>query len=174
MARRSARLQSLPDKEVAFINSLSGTNLHKRSSALYHAGWTLASIGDALEPTRTRSTIKSWVDRYPNPDPRSLDVDIPIPRLRTPEGGYQRLTPPSPGVPPTTSERLQQLAPQARLFRHRMPAGHPYAKANEEMNQIVLELRANDVSIADIARAAQVTHRAIARRLQTLQQSKVD
>jgi aminopeptidase-like protein len=55
-----------------------------------------------------------------------------------------------------------------------MPAGHPYAKANEEMNTLVLELRDNDVSIADIARAAQVTHRAIARRLQTLQQSKVD
>ena len=174
MARRSARLQSLPDKEVTFINSLSGPNLHKRASALYCAGWTLASIGDALEPTRTRSTIKSWVDRYPNPNPKLLDVDIPIPRLRTPEGGYQRLTPPSPGVPLSTQERLQQLAPQARLFRHRMPAGHPYAQANQEMNELVLQLRANDVSIADIARAAQVTHRAIARRLQTLQQSKVD
>jgi hypothetical protein len=55
-----------------------------------------------------------------------------------------------------------------------MPSGHPYAQANEEMNQIVLDLRANDVSIADIARAAKVTHRAIARRLQTLQQNKVD
>jgi hypothetical protein len=175
MARRSARLQSLPDKEVAFINSLSGPNLHKRASALYSAGWTLASIGDALSPTRTRSTIKSWVDRYPNPSVKDLtDVDVPIPRLRTPEGGYQRLTPVSPGVPPHTEERLRDLAPQARLFRHRMPAGHPYAKANEEMNILVLELRANDVSIADIARAANVTHRAIARRLQTLQQSKVD
>jgi len=174
MARRYARLQSLPDKEVAFINSLSGTNLHKRSSALYHAGWTLASIGDALSPTRTRSTIKSWVDRYPNPSVKDIDVDVPIPRLRTPEGGYQRLTPVSPGVPLSTQERLQQLAPQARLFRHRMPAGHPYAQANQEMNDIVSQLRADDVSIADIARAADVTHRAIARRLQTLQQSKVD
>jgi hypothetical protein len=38
-------------------------------------------------------------------------------------------------------------------------------QANEEMDQIVHSLRANNVSIADIARAANVTHRAIARRL---------
>jgi predicted DNA-binding protein YlxM (UPF0122 family) len=49
-----------------------------------------------------------------------------------------------------------------------MPAGHPYAQANQEMDNIVSELRANDVSIADIARAANVTHRAIARRIQAL------
>jgi hypothetical protein len=51
-----------------------------------------------------------------------------------------------------------------------MPSGHPYAQANEEMNRVVLSLKAQDVSIADIARAAQVTHRAIARRLQALQE----
>ncbi len=169
MSRRYARLQSLPQKEVDFINTLSGPNLHKRASALYSAGWTLASIGDALTPTRTRSTIKSWVDRYPSPDPRSLDVDVPIPRLRTPDGGYQRLTPKSPGVPPHVADRLLQLAPQARLYRHRMPSSHPCAQANQEMNRLVLELRDNDVSIADIARAANVTHRAITRRLQALQ-----
>jgi hypothetical protein len=169
MSRRYARLQSLPQKEVDFINTLSGPNLHKRASALYSAGWTLASIGDALTPTRTRSTIKSWVDRYPSPDPRSLDVDVPIPRLRTPDGGYQRLTPKSPGVPSQTADRLLQLAPQARLYRHRMPSSHPCAQANEEMNQIVQDLRDADVSIADIARAANVTHRAITRRLQALQ-----
>lgn len=169
MSRRYARLQSLPQKEVDFINTLSGPNLHKRASALYSAGWTLASIGDSLTPTRTRSTIKSWVDRYPSPDPRSLDVDVPIPRLRTPDGGYQRLTPKSPGVPSQTADRLLQLAPQARLYRHRMPSSHPCAQANEEMNQIVQALRDADVSIADIARAANVTHRAITRRLQALQ-----
>jgi biotin operon repressor len=49
-----------------------------------------------------------------------------------------------------------------------MPSGHPYAQANDEMNNIVTQLRDNDVSIADIARAANVTHRAIARRVQAL------
>jgi hypothetical protein len=41
-------------------------------------------------------------------------------------------------------------------------------QANQEMNQITKELRENNVSIADIARAAHVTHRAIARRLEGL------
>ena len=173
MSRRYARLQSLPQEEVDVLNSLTGPTLHKRASALYSAGWTLASIGDALIPSRTRSTIKAWVDRHPSPN---VDVPIPVPTptYRTHPEGYQRLTPVSPGVPLHTERRLQEIAPKARLYRHRMPSGHPYAQANEEMNQIVLDLRANDVSIADIARAAQVTHRAIARRLQTLQQNKVD
>jgi ActR/RegA family two-component response regulator len=46
-----------------------------------------------------------------------------------------------------------------------MPASHPASLANEEMDQLTRELKDNDVSIADIARAANVTHRAIARRL---------
>jgi phage-related minor tail protein len=41
-------------------------------------------------------------------------------------------------------------------------------QANQEMNQIVQDLRADNVSIADIARAANLTHRAIARRLENL------
>jgi hypothetical protein len=171
MARRSARLQFLPKKESDFLATLSGPNLHKRASSLYHAGWTLASIGNALSPTRTRSTIKSWVDRYPAPDPRDLiNVDVPIPRLRTPEGGYQRLTPVSPGVPPETAQRLARLSPIAKTYRHRMSSATEAYQANQEMNQITKELRENNVSIADIARAANVTHRAIARRLEGLTQ----
>jgi len=169
MARRSARLQSLPEKEVLFLATLKDRNLQVRCSALYHAGWTLASIGSALDPARQRSTIKSWVDRHPSPNPRGLEgVDVPIPRLRTPEGGSQRLTPVSPGVPPATESQLRDLAPLARSYRHRMPSSHPFARANQEMNQIVKDLRDDNVSIADIARAANVTHRAIARRLEGL------
>ena len=169
MSRRYARLQSLPQEEVDVLNSLTGPTLHKRASALYLSGWTLASIGNALTPPRTRSTIKSWVDRYPSPD---VDVPtptpIPTPTYRTHPEGYQRLTPKSPGVPDYIGRRLQEIAPKARLYRHRMPSGHPYALANEEMNELVLALRAHNVSIADIARAANVTHRAIARRIQAL------
>jgi uncharacterized protein YukE len=47
-----------------------------------------------------------------------------------------------------------------------MSSNHPYAKANQEMNEIVRSLKDHDVSIADIARAANVTHRAIAKRLE--------
>ena len=169
MSRRYARLQSLPQEEVDRLSTLSGQRLHQRTSALYQAGWTLQSIGDSLSPTRTRSTIKAWVDRYPNPDVDATAL-LPTPKHRTHPEGYQRITPKSPGVPQDVEELLRELAPKARLYRHRMPSGHPYAQANEEMNRIVLFLKAQDVSIADIARAANVTHRAIARRLQALQE----
>jgi AcrR family transcriptional regulator len=39
------------------------------------------------------------------------------------------------------------------------------AQCNEELSRLTLELYSADVSIADIARAAQVTHRAIYKRL---------
>lgn len=167
MSRRSARLQSIPKKEADFLNSLSGPNLHKRVSTLFHAGWTLQSIGEALTPPKGRSTIKSWVDRYPQRDLLlyPLDVDVPIPRLRTPDGGYQRLTPVSPGVPSDVADVLKNIAPIAKNYRARMSSVTAEYQANQEMDRIVRELRDNDVSIADIARAANVTHRAIARRL---------
>lgn len=166
MPRRSARLQSIPKKEADFLNSLSGPNLHKRVAALFHAGWTLQSIGEALTPPKGRSTIKSWVDRYPQRD-LLLDVssDVPIPRLRTPDGGYQRKTPVSPGVPPITAEQLKDLAYKAKRYRSGMASSAPEAIANAMFTQIAKDLRANDVSIADIARAAGVTHRAISRRV---------
>ena len=168
MSRRSARLQSIPKKEAEFLNSLSGPNLHKRVAQLFHAGWTLQSIGEALTPPKGRSTITSWVDRYSQRD-LLLDVssDVPIPRLRTPEGGYQRKTPVSPGVPPITAEQLHGLAQRAKRFRSGMSTSSPEAIANALFTQIVKDLRANDVSIADIARAAGVTHRAISRRLKS-------
>ena len=167
MSRRSARLQSIPKKEAEFLNSLTGPNLHKRVSTLFHAGWTLQSIGEALTPPKGRSTIKSWVDRYPQRDLLlyPLDVDVPIPRLRTPDGGYQRLTPVSPGVPSDVADVLKNIAPIAKNYRARMSSVTAEYQANQEMDRIVRELRDNDVSIADIARAANVTHRAIARRL---------
>jgi IS30 family transposase len=42
---------------------------------------------------------------------------------------------------------------------------HPATLANEEFQQLVTQLHSSDVSIADIARAANVTHRAISRRV---------
>ena len=165
MARRSARGQSLPKSEVTFLRTLSGERLHIRSKQLYSVGWTLNAIGEALDPPKGRSTVKAWIDRLDQVSLHNVDVPIDFPRLRTPEGGYQRLTPKSPGVSPKDAETLSTLAPVARDYRSGMGANHPSALANEEFQQLVLELHANDVSIADIARAANVTHRAIARRV---------
>lgn len=165
MARRSARGQHLPLKEAEFLNTLSGERLHIRVAQLYSVGWTYQCIGDALTPARPRSTIKSWVDRLDMVSPHSIDVPIDFPRLRTPEGGYQRLTPKSPGVPTDVARQLETLAPLAKTYRSGMGPTHPATLANEWFDDTIRELRAIDVSIADIARAANVTHRAISRRL---------
>jgi hypothetical protein len=165
MTRRSARGQSLPKSEAQFLNSLSGERLHIRVSQLYRVGWTYQCIGDALIPARPRSTVKSWVDRLDLVSPHGIDVPIEFPRLRTPEGGYQRLTPKSPGVNSDDADTLSRLAPLASTYRSGMASNHPATLANEEFDQLLRKLRAVDVSIADLARAAQVTHRAISRRL---------
>jgi hypothetical protein len=165
MARRSARGQSLPKTEAQFLNTLSGERLHIRVAQLYSVGWTYQCIGDALSPARPRSTIKSWVDRLDFVSPNVIDVPIDFPRLRTPEGGYQRKTPKSPGVSPSDADVLMNLAPLAQTYRSGMGPTHPATLANEQFDALVHELRDADVSIADIARAARVTHRAISRRV---------
>lgn len=165
MTRRSARGQSLPKTEKAFLRTLSGERLHIRAAQLFRVGWTLQSIGDALDPPKGRSTVKAWIDRLDLVSPHDIDVPIDFPRLRTPEGGYERKTPKSPGVPEDLQEELRHLAPLAAKYRSGMPSTSPFTAANEEFDALIRYLKDVDVSIADIARAANVTHRAISRRL---------
>ena len=164
MPRRSARNQPLPLSEVNLLNSLDYDHAVLRVKQLFDEGWTLQAIGDAFTPPKGRSSVKAWVDR-PTPEHVHVDVPIPNPEYATPRNGYQRKTPKSPGVPADVQANLRVLAPVARGYRHRMPAGHPVARANTEFDEIIKDLHAHYVSVADIARAAQVTHRAIARRL---------
>jgi hypothetical protein len=82
-----------------------------------------------------------------------------------PPKGYQPKKPKSPGIPKETQERLRYLAPLARYYRSGMASTSLNGSANEEMNEIVLDLYNKNVKIAEIAKAAGVTNRAIARRL---------
>jgi hypothetical protein len=163
MSRRPARNQKLPQTETLFLNSLDYDHKVLRVQQLFRGGWTLSAIGSALYPPKGRSSVKAWVDR-PSPNV-TVDVPIPDPTLKTSANGYQRKTPKSPGVPPITAEELRRLAPLARRFRSGMASSSPESVANSLFTQMAKDLRANNVSIADIARAAGVTHRAISRRL---------
>ena len=62
-----------------------------------------------------------------------------------------------------TAQQLKDLSYKAQRYRSGMASNTPEAIANALFTQIAKDLRANDVSIADIARAAGVTHRAISR-----------
>ena len=163
--RRSARNKFIPPSEIQYLQSLSGDVLYKRVQLLFDEGWTLRSIGEVLTPKRSRTTVKSWVERSRHHELITPLPPVPTPNYSTHPEGYQRRTPKSPGVSPTDAERLSYLATHAKNFRARMSQSSLAAQCNEELSQLTLELYNADVSIADIARAAQVTHRAIYKRL---------
>ena len=71
----------------------------------------------------------------------------------------------SPRVPPDLRPRLRELGTLARRYRAKTPANSPLALANRELTDLALKLRSRGVSTADIADAAGVSYRAMARRI---------
>jgi len=160
--RRPARNQKLPTDEAVLLNSLFDDKLYTRLNDLYAAGWTLQAMGDAFSPPRRRSTVKSWVSRRYTPTPVA---DSPIPTPRYPKTGYVSRRPVSPGISADEMARIKQLAPQARRYRSKMTASSPQAIANDALTRICLELNSRNVTVKELADAAAVTYRAMARRL---------
>lgn len=161
--RRPAREQTLPQEEVLLLRSLVRNDRNVRAHLLFKQGWTLQTIGDAFEPPVRRSTVKYWVDSAKMP--KYDHVDVPNPEFKTPKGGYQRKKPVSPGIQPQEAQELARLAPIARQYRSGMTSTSLYFEANEQFDQLIRDLSASNVTTAEIARASNVTFRAIARRL---------
>ena len=162
--RRPARSQTLPKEEVAFLRSLYKKDRNVRARYLFDQGWTLQSIGDAFDPPIRRSTVRYWVE--------TADVDVPIPmpqaptpKYKTPKGGYVAKKPKSPGIDVPTQQRLAYLSPLAKQYRSGMVSDHIAARSNDEYNRIIQDLAAENVTPAEIAKAANVSFRSIARRL---------
>lgn len=157
----------LPADEVRFLSSLDQPMLQSRLKALWEAGWSLKIIADSLSPTRPKSTVHFWVktataqeQRRPIPatPPKSLTTTAPLlssPRMRSI----------SPSVPPELKTHLKELATLANRYRAKTPPDSPYAKANQELTHVARMLYNRGVPAVDIAEAAGVTYRAIARRL---------
>ena len=161
--RRSARVADLPDDEKNTLNVDCDTKAKRncRARQLFEAGWTLRSIGEAFTPSYRRSTVKYWVEQ--GDYVHRINVPIPVPNVRP--TGYQRKKPVSPGIPAPTQQRLAYLAPFARYYRSGMASTSIQAQSNREFNELIHELFAGNVTIAEIAKASNVTFRAIARRL---------
>jgi hypothetical protein len=157
----------LPLDEVAYIALLPRAEMESRLRALWNAGWSLAVIGDSLNPARPKTTVHFWVRRaedvkqfrnIPVPPPKSLTTSVPTknaPRLRSI----------SPGVPADIRLRLRELSVLSKRYRAKTSPDSPLAKANVELTQIAKDLRSRGVPTASIAEAAGVTYRAMARRL---------
>ena len=166
--RRAARNQSLPPAETEMLRNLDLPALRptflKYCRELYEAGWTLRAIGDALQPPRARSTVRSWVTRASDnvTVPKSLTPSAPI--LATPQN-YVHKKPKSPGISPLDRLHIETFAPVARTYRARMPSTSDAAEANRLLTELCLDLHAKHVTVQELADAAGVTYRAMARRL---------
>jgi hypothetical protein len=165
MRRRYAREAALPSEvrhQLQFIKS--PEELHVAALRLYEAGWTLRAIGDSFFPPKSRSTVQYWIKRGAE-SLTTYDFDVPIPAYLTDEGGYKRQTPVSPGISTDDEEELFRLSSIARHYRSGMASTSIQAVANNDLNDLVRSLVSKNVKVAEIARACQVTHRAISRRL---------
>ena len=166
MTRRPARNQPLPPEEVSRLDSLTPDALITRVYDLYHAGYTLQSIGDALTPPRPRSTVRAWLLRFTPPQERDLvDAPIPAPTYKTHPDGYQKRRPVSPGILPDELALIQELAPKARQYRAKMSTNAAAAVANDQLTAICIRLHSAGVTINELARAAGVTYRAMYKRI---------
>lgn len=157
----------LSNDEVNFIQSLERPEAESRLRALWEAGWSLAILGESMDPPRPKTTIHFWVKRaenreqrrpIPSPPPRTLTTSVPTktaPRLRSV----------SPGVPPDMKPRLKELATLAKRYRARTLPDSPLAQANRDLTAMAIALRSMGVPTAEIAKAAGVSYRAMARRL---------
>lgn len=162
--RRPARGQNLPGHEVTHLQGLKGTALHQRCAVLYTQGWTLDSIGKSLNPPRPRSTVRVWVTaQLPTLDPTNHAAPTPTYQERAAPAPKPRRV--SPGIPQDTRDRMAYLAPTARRYRARVAPFSAPAMANAELSHICRTLHGNGVTIRELANAAGVTYRAMARRL---------
>ena len=165
MSRRPARNQSLPEDQVEIILRLRGFELYRHLWRLYDAGWTLRSLGEVFDPPKTRSTVRSWVDRGRElVAPESPLQPVVRPDYVTPPA-YIPARPPSPGISPTDAARLKALAPVARRYRAGMHPNHTAAKANQELTDLCKRVHTSGVPVSEIAATMGVTYRAVFKRV---------
>lgn len=168
----------LPDDEVKVLVSCSGDVLRARIRALREAGWTFAAIADAWTPPKQRSSIRA-LSQQPTKSPLPI---VPSPpssssssshlaaaeksRSTTRHSRARRFySPSSPKISYDDAKRIAQLAPLARRYRARANPTGSYALANEELTQLCISLYRSGASVIELAAAANVTYRAMARRI---------
>lgn len=162
----------LPPSEVAYLLSLASSasqrEFHGRLRALWEAGWSLSVLGNALNPKRPRATVHYWV-RKAVLVPQS--VAVPSPEFQKPLTALLGTVVPSvktrtvaPTVTPELSDKLRTLSLQARRYRSRTTQDNRFAVANREFTELIKELRSQGIPAVDIANAAGISYRAVARR----------
>lgn len=162
--RRPARSQALPAEETAILVTLKGFSLYVRAHELFSAGWPLRAIGEAFDPPKARSTVKSWVDRgAESQNTRPLPTVQP-PTLATPRK-YIPTKAVSPGITPADLSEIKRMAPISQKYRASMSPRHVAATTNQDLTALCIRLYNDHVPIKELAEAAGVTYRAMSKRL---------
>ena len=149
-------MESLPESEIAYLNTFPYPPT-RRLAALRSVGWSLASLGKAMNPPRSKATIHNWTANE-----GILDLTPPVPVPSQPDLPAHSL---SPLVPPSLVPELKRLAPLAQRYRSRTPSGSIYAESNEKLTELAVSLYLRGVPISAIAYASGVSDRAMYRRV---------
>jgi hypothetical protein len=165
----------LPESEHRLLAALSGNELKARVRELVTAGWSMASVGKACTPPRSRSTIRSWIPSSSSSDStihaaKKMNSDHPVPSAPAPKPKYTpkrtNVTPhKSPGLTEADCSHIKSLYQLASRYRSTSSPSSAHGRANEELTQLVNTLYARGVTVREIADAAGVTYRAINKRI---------
>ena len=147
----------LPESEKEFLNSL-GPLIPNRLLALHEAGWSLKELGDSLTPPRPKSTVYNWI-KQENSGYTDEKHPVPLPTPSLP------VRPISPKVPPKLVPELKRLAHLAQRCRAKTPPSSPFRLANDDLTQLATELYLKGVPVQRIAKACEVSPRAMFRRV---------
>ena len=135
-----SKTERLPEDECVYLRGLSGVARNQRAAALVANGWSLAALGDAFTPPKTRSTIKSWIKSFTSYSsaystitaaqsstslPPYLPRPVPRPQSNTDPSRPQRrerrvYDPRAPLMPEDAKKRIREIAPIARRYRARV------------------------------------------------------
>lgn len=160
----------LPQSEIEHLANLSASStsaFHSRLLALWEAGWSLSILGNSVSPKRPRATIHYWVRKAPIV---AQSLPVPSPEFNKPLTSAllgvvsAKTRTIAPSVTPEVAAELRSLSLQARRYRSRTSDSNKFAVANREFTDLVKELRSQGVPAVDIAQAAGISYRAIARR----------
>jgi hypothetical protein len=170
----------LPESEHRLLGALSGNELKARVRELVAAGWSMSAVGKACAPPRSRSTIRSWISPSSSSDSTISAVKNssfnlvhsvhPVPTAPAKKDRYapkrKNVMPhASPGLTEVDKSSIKALAQLASRYRSTSSTSSAYGKANADFTQLVNTLYSRGVTVREIAAAAEVTYRAINRRI---------
>lgn len=157
---------SLPTDEIEFLQQLTPEKRKSRLAALHDAGWSLSVLSRALDTPKT--TIHFWIK---NADKTDFFSQKPVPGphislTRALQNGQTlRTRTISPKIPPDLVPKIRELSLKSRRYRSRTPKNSPIAVASQELTRLAVLLHSRGVRTSDIADAAGVSYRAMARRI---------